>query len=94
MHRASTRSQTKPIVKAENAVPSTATYASSAAVEPATESSPGYYGWRVVLAAHLGVMVSFGSLVVFTFGVFLKPLTAEFGWSREAVSRERSELRR
>ena len=35
---------------------------------------------------HFGVMVSFGSLLVFTFGIFLKPLTAEFGWSREAVS--------
>jgi predicted MFS family arabinose efflux permease len=51
------------------------------------ESSPTYPGWRVVLAAHLGTMVSFGSLLVFTFGIFLKPLTAEFGWSREEVSR-------
>jgi len=33
----------------------------------------------VVAAAHLGVMVSFGSLMVYTFGIFLKPLTAEFG---------------
>jgi MFS family permease len=39
-----------------------------------------------VLAAFLGVMVSFGSLFVFTFSVFLKPLSAEFGWSRESVS--------
>jgi predicted MFS family arabinose efflux permease len=30
--------------------------------------------------------MSFGSLLVFTFSVFLKPLTAEFGWSREQVS--------
>ena len=28
-------------------------------------------------------MVSFGSLLVFTFGIFLKPLSAEFGWTRE-----------
>jgi MFS family permease len=42
--------------------------------------------WRVVLAAYFGVMVSFGSLLVFSFGTFLKPLTAEFGWTREAVS--------
>lgn len=49
------------------------------------ENSPA--GWRVVLAAHVGVMFSFGSLLVFTFSVFLKPLTAEFGWSREEVSR-------
>jgi predicted MFS family arabinose efflux permease len=31
-------------------------------------------------------MVGFGSLLVFTFGIFLKPLSAEFGWSRESVS--------
>ena len=52
-----------------------------------SESDRGYYGWRVVLAACLGVMVGFGSLFVYTFGVFLKPLSAEFGWSREAISR-------
>lgn len=51
------------------------------------ESSFGFPGWRVVLAAHYGVMMSFGSLLVFTFSVFLKPLTAEFGWGREEVSR-------
>lgn len=38
-------------------------------------------------AAFFGVMAGFGSLVVFTFGVFLKPVSSEFGWSREAVSR-------
>ena len=46
----------------------------------------GYYGWRVVLAACLGVMAGFGSLFVYTFSVFVKPLTAEFGWNREAIS--------
>ena len=43
-------------------------------------------GWRVVLAAYFGVMVSFGSLLVFTFSIFLKPLSSEFGWSRESIS--------
>lgn len=42
--------------------------------------------WLVVLAAFCGVMVSFGSLLVFTFSVFLKPLSAEFGWSRQSIS--------
>jgi MFS family permease len=58
--------------------------------EPAvtvSEFDRGYYGWRVVMAACLGVMVGFGSLYVYTFGVFMKPLGAEFGWSREAISR-------
>lgn len=39
-----------------------------------------------MLAANLGVMAGFGSLFVYTFSVFLKPLSAQFGWSREAVS--------
>src|SRR5450432_524662 len=43
-------------------------------------------GWRVVLAAYFGVMVGFGSLLVFSFGTFLKPLASQFGWSRESVS--------
>src|ERR1700689_2838594 len=57
--------------------------------EPAselTEFDLGYYGWRVVLAACLGVMAGFGSLFVYTFSVFVKPLATEFGWSREAHS--------
>jgi MFS family permease len=51
-----------------------------------TEFDFGYDGWRVVLAACLGVMAGFGSLFVYTFSVFVKPLAAEFGWSREAIS--------
>ncbi|MFZ0322363.1 MAG: hypothetical protein WAL56_24765 [Candidatus Sulfotelmatobacter sp.] len=49
----------------------------------------GYYGWRVVLPACLGVMAGFGSLFIYTFSVFVKPLAAEFGWSREAYICER-----
>jgi MFS family permease len=45
-----------------------------------------YFGWRVVLAACFGVMAGFGSLFVYTFAIFVKPLGAQFGWSREAVS--------
>jgi MFS family permease len=51
-----------------------------------TESNLGYYGWRVVLAACLGVMAGFGSLFVYTFTVFVKPLSAQFGWNRESIS--------
>ena len=32
------------------------------------------------------MFVSFASLLVYTFGTFLKPLSEEFSWSREAVS--------
>ncbi len=55
------------------------------ASEP-SEFDLGYYGWRVVLAACLGVMAGFGSLFVYTFSVFVKPLAGTFGWSREAIS--------
>ncbi|HXP41978.1 MAG TPA: MFS transporter [Candidatus Acidoferrales bacterium] len=51
-----------------------------------SEFDLGYYGWRVALAACLGVMAGFGSLFVYTFSVFVKPLAAEFGWSRAAIS--------
>jgi predicted MFS family arabinose efflux permease len=50
------------------------------------ETSSRYEGWRVAAAAGVGVFVSFASLLVYTFGVFLKPLSEEFSWSREAVS--------
>ena len=51
-----------------------------------SEFDLGYHGWRVVLAACLGVMAGFGSLFVYTFAIFVKPLSAQFGWNRESVS--------
>ena len=50
------------------------------------ESSLTYPGWRVVLAAFFGVMVSFAALVPYTFSLFLAPLHQAFGWKREAIS--------
>ena len=54
--------------------------------EIAEETSARYEGWRVAAASGIGVFVSFASLLVYTFGIFLKPLAEEFSWSREAVS--------
>jgi MFS family permease len=51
-----------------------------------SEEGLSYEGWRVAGAASAGVFVSFASLFIYTFGTFLKPLAAEFSWSREAVS--------
>ena len=45
-----------------------------------------YQGWRVAAASALGVLVSFASMFVYTFGIFLKPIAQEYNWSREAVS--------
>jgi MFS family permease len=42
--------------------------------------------WPIVLAAVSGVFVSFGSLLIFTFGIFLSQWTKEFGWSRGEAS--------
>jgi len=50
------------------------------------ESGIAYPGWKIVLAGFFGVMVSFASIVPYTFGLFIKPLTASFGWHREATS--------
>jgi len=51
-----------------------------------TEEDLSYQGWRVAVASAVGVFVSFASVLVYTFGIFLKPLAEEFSWSREAVS--------
>src|ERR1700677_959114 len=51
-----------------------------------TEHSIRYPGWRAAIASSACVFVSFASLLVYTFGIFLKPLAAEFGWSRQAIS--------
>lgn len=42
--------------------------------------------WPIVLAAVCGVFVSFGSLLIFTFGIFLSQWTKEFGWTRGDAS--------
>jgi predicted MFS family arabinose efflux permease len=49
------------------------------------ESSIRYEGWRVAAASAAGVF--FASLLVYGFGVLLKPLAEEFAWSRETTAR-------
>jgi len=54
-----------------------------------TETTPGRavglsYGWVIVFASLLLLVGSFGTQLCF--GVFLKPLTEEFGWTRAAAS--------
>ncbi len=44
------------------------------------------WGWRAVLASALGMGFSQASVVVLSFGVFIYPLSAEFGWSRTEIS--------
>lgn len=43
-------------------------------------------GWRFVLGAFVGIGGGFASLYFYTAGLFIKPLAAEFGWSRSEAS--------
>lgn len=42
--------------------------------------------WRIVLGAFIGIGSGFASLYFYTAGVFIKPLAAEFGWTRGEAS--------
>ncbi|HPQ43242.1 MAG TPA: MFS transporter [Syntrophales bacterium] len=48
------------------------------------ESSIFYYGWIVVLLSFFACFIGFG--LIYSFAVFFKPLSAEFGWSRALIS--------
>jgi MFS family permease len=54
--------------------------------EPQPRPKKIFYGWWVVLASGIGLALCFGPIIVGTFGVFLKPLSREFGWSRGQIS--------
>ncbi len=40
-----------------------------------------FHGWWIVLVAAIGLSMGYGPIVTFTFGVFFKPLSQEFGWN-------------
>lgn len=42
--------------------------------------------WRITLGAFLGIGGGFASLYFYTAGLFIKPLAAEFGWTRGQAS--------
>ncbi len=42
-------------------------------------------GWRVVIGGAIGAAFSISALPFYTLGVFLKPVAATTGWSREAI---------
>ena len=43
-------------------------------------------GWRVLVGGFLGIGFGLSSLYFYSFGIFIKPLSEEFGWSRGQVS--------
>ena len=44
------------------------------------------YGWWIVFVAAIGLFMGYGPIVTFTFGVFLRLLNQEFGWSRGDIA--------
>lgn len=52
----------------------------------ATRSSKVFYGWWIVVIAALGLSVGYGPIIVYTFSVFFKPVSEEFGWGRTETS--------
>ena len=42
--------------------------------------------WWVVFGSTVGLFVGSGPILLFTFGVFLKPITSAFGWNRGTVA--------
>ncbi len=47
---------------------------------------PIFYGWWNVLTGFVGMGLSYAMFTVFAFGVFVRPLEAEFGWTRGEMS--------
>lgn len=45
-----------------------------------------FYGWWMVLVAGIGLCLSYGPIIVYSFGVFIKPLTQELHASRASIS--------
>jgi MFS family permease len=52
----------------------------------ATEASWQKEGWKVTIASSVASTVGFASILIYSFGAFIKPLNAEFGWSRQTIS--------
>jgi MFS family permease len=42
--------------------------------------------WAVVAASAFGLLFSVGTLLLYSFGVFVQPLSKEFGWTRTQLS--------
>lgn len=46
----------------------------------------GVTPWLVVLGSTLSLIVGNGPIILFTFGVLLQPISAEFGWQRSVLA--------
>ncbi len=50
------------------------------------DATPMDDDWLTVIASAVGLALSVGTLLVYVFGVFVRPLAAEFHWTRTQVS--------
>lgn len=50
------------------------------------ENNPSYRGWAVALASMVALMFGPSTIAVLSFGLFIRPLEAEFGWSRTDIA--------
>lgn len=76
---------------AKNGTPATVRPLPMQAQEPGMTSAQSrtagvFYGWWIVAAALVGVSTSPQAFVVGSLGLFMNPLSAEFGWSRSEIS--------
>lgn len=46
----------------------------------------GRDAWTVVIGSSIGLAVAFGPAFIASFGLYIKPISEEFGWSRTEVS--------
>lgn len=50
------------------------------------EASEFARGWPILAASFVGIAIGVSSLFFYSLGIFIKPLAAEFGWSRGEAS--------
>ena len=51
-----------------------------------TQRKPFFFGWWVVFSAFTGIFFGYSTFIGVTFGLFVKPLSAEFDWTRTQIS--------
>ena len=54
-----------------------------AAADAQTDHGPA---WRVAIGCAIGLAVAFGPALIASFGLYVKPIAAQFGWSRTQVA--------
>ena len=50
------------------------------------------YGWWIAAVSSFSLSLSIGTGAVYTFSLFVKPLSQEFGWSRGEICSRSGEL--